>query len=131
VARPAWYGFPDVCADGLPVWHPTHLPRRGRAAEPFLADPPPWAGPAVFVEKPHSAMCGLTCDRTDGFGRRGQIFVAEWGTLAPLNSPDQTDLDHGFGSCASTRPTDQVRYSSATPRPGRRQPRAPSGSSDP
>jgi hypothetical protein len=22
VQRPAWYGFPDICADGLPVWHP-------------------------------------------------------------------------------------------------------------
>jgi glucose/arabinose dehydrogenase len=96
VQRPAWYGFPDICADGLPAWHPTHLPRRGRAAQPFLADPPPWAGPAVFLEQPHSAMCGLTVDRTEGFGRRGRLFVAEWGTLAPLNSPDQADLDHGF-----------------------------------
>lgn len=45
---PDWYGFPDICADGLPVWHEQHLPTKGRPAQPLLQDPPPWAGPPMF-----------------------------------------------------------------------------------
>jgi glucose/arabinose dehydrogenase len=41
-------------------------------------------------------MTGMDACRTDTFGRRGRLFVAEWGTLAPLNSPRPEDLDHGF-----------------------------------
>jgi glucose/arabinose dehydrogenase len=96
VGTPAWYGFPDVCGDGLPVWHESHLPSQGQPARQLIADPPPWAGPAVFLEQPHSCMTGLDACRTDAFGRRGRLFAAEWGTLAPLNSPRPEDLDHGF-----------------------------------
>jgi glucose/arabinose dehydrogenase len=50
----------------------------------------------MFLEKPHSCMTGLDACRSDAFGRRGKLFAAEWGTLAPLNSPRPEDLDHGF-----------------------------------
>ena len=97
VGTPAWYGFPDLCGDGLPVWHESHRPVRGRPAEQLIADPlPEWAGPAVWLEQPHSALCGLDVSRSDAFGMRGLLFVAEWGTLAPMNSPRAEDLDHGF-----------------------------------
>jgi glucose/arabinose dehydrogenase len=96
VDSPAWYGFPDICGDGLPAWHESHLPSRGQPARQLIADPPPWAGPAVYLEQPHSCMTGLDACRSDAFGRRGQLFVAEWGTMAPLNSPHPEDLDHGF-----------------------------------
>jgi glucose/arabinose dehydrogenase len=96
VDTPAWYGFPDLCGDGLPVWHESHLPSRGQPARQLIADPPPWAGPAAYLEQPHSCLTGLDTCRSDAFGRRGKIFVAEWGTLAPMNSPRTEDLDHGF-----------------------------------
>jgi glucose/arabinose dehydrogenase len=96
VDSPAWYGFPDICGDGLPAWHESHLPSRGQPARQLITDPPPWAGPAVYLEQPHSCMTGLGACRSDAFGRRGQLFVAEWGTMAPLNSPHPEDLDHGF-----------------------------------
>ena len=96
VTTPAWYGYPDICGDGLPVWHDAHLPTRGQPARQLIADPPPWAGPAAYLEKPHSCMTGMDACRNDTFGRRGKLFVAEWGTLAPLNSPRPEDLDHGF-----------------------------------
>jgi len=96
VTTPDWYGFPDICADGLPVWDESHLPTRGRAAEQMIENPPPWAGPAVYLEKPHSCMTGLDSSRSDAFGHRGKLFVCEWGTLAPLNSPRPEDLEHGF-----------------------------------
>ncbi|WP_224998483.1 sorbosone dehydrogenase family protein [Cesiribacter sp. SM1] len=96
VKTPDWYGFPDICGDGLPVNHPSHLPAKGKAAELFLQDPPPWAGPAAFLEQPHSCMCRMDFSKSDFFGHRGELFVAEWGTMAPLNSPRPEDLDHGF-----------------------------------
>jgi glucose/arabinose dehydrogenase len=97
VETPGWYGFPDLCGDGLPVWHESHRPARGRPAMQLIADPlPPWAGPAAFLERPHSCMTGLDVSRSDTFGMRGLLFVAEWGTLAPMNSPRADDLDHGF-----------------------------------
>jgi glucose/arabinose dehydrogenase len=96
VTTPDWYGFPDVCGDGLPVWHESHLPARGTPAKPLLQDPPPWAGPAVFLERPHSCMTKMDVSRSDRFGFRGRLFACEWGTLAPINSPRQEDLEHGF-----------------------------------
>ncbi|MDQ4141520.1 MAG: hypothetical protein M3142_13505 [Bacteroidota bacterium] len=96
VQKPDWYGFPDICGDGLPVNHESHLPSRGKAAELLLENPPKWAGPAAFLEQPHSCMCRMDFCRSDYFGHRGELFVAEWGTLALLNSPRQQDLTHGF-----------------------------------
>ncbi|WP_205500741.1 PQQ-dependent sugar dehydrogenase [Rufibacter psychrotolerans] len=96
VKTPAWYGFPDLCGDGLPVNHETHLPSRGTPAELLLENPPEWAGPAAFLEQPHSCMCKMDFSRSEAFGYKGELFVAEWGTLAPLNSPRPEDLDHGF-----------------------------------
>ncbi|AKD05060.1 hypothetical protein POKO110462_17865 [Pontibacter korlensis] len=96
VKEPDWYGFPDICGDGLPVNHEKHLPSRGKAAELLIENPPKWAGPAVFLEQPHSCMCRMDFSRSDAFGFKGELFVAEWGSLAPLNSPHPEDLTHGF-----------------------------------
>ncbi|WP_017733595.1 PQQ-dependent sugar dehydrogenase [Nafulsella turpanensis] len=96
VKTPDWYGFPDICGDGLPVNHEKHHPEKGKPADLFLQDPPPWAGPAAFLEQPHSCMCKMDFSSSDSFGHKGELFVAEWGTLAPLNSPRREDLDHGF-----------------------------------
>jgi glucose/arabinose dehydrogenase len=96
IKEPEWYGFPDLCADGLPVWDEPHLPQMGTAAEPLLADPPRWAGPAAFIESPHSCMTKLDFCRSDSFGYRGKLFACEWGTLAPLNSPREHELSNGF-----------------------------------
>ena len=96
VTEPEWYGFPDICADGLPVWDERHLPQMGTAAEPLLDNPPRWAGPAAFIESPHSCMTRLDFCRSDVFGYRGKLFVSEWGTLAPLNSPREHELSNGF-----------------------------------
>lgn len=96
VRTPDWYGFPDICADGLPAWDDNHLPERGRPARRLIAEPPVWAGPPVFVEFPHSGMAKMDFCRSDAFGHRGRLFACEWGTLAPMTSPRPQDLDHGF-----------------------------------
>jgi hypothetical protein len=56
VTTPDWYGFPDICGDGLPTWHEKHLPMRGTPAEPLLENPPPWAGPAAHLFRPHTGL---------------------------------------------------------------------------
>lgn len=95
VKTPDWYGFPDICKDGLPAWDPKHLPNRGQAAEPLIENPPPWAGPAAYLEKPHSCMCKMDfCPEEFGFG--GELFACEWGTMAPFNTNRPEALDHGF-----------------------------------
>lgn len=96
VEVPDWYGFPDICGDGLPVNHESHLPGRGTPAELLIENPPEWAGPAAFLEQPHSCMCRMDFSRSEAFGHKGELFVAEWGSLAPLNSPKSEDLEHGF-----------------------------------
>jgi glucose/arabinose dehydrogenase len=96
VDRPLWFGFPDICGDGLPVWDPAHLPDRGKPAKQLIADPPPWAGPAVYLERPHSCLTKMTFCTADDFGHRGRLFLCQWGTLAPLNSPRAEDLRNGF-----------------------------------
>lgn len=96
VSTPDWYGFPDICKDGLPAWDEKHLPNRGVPAEPLIENPPEWAGPAAFLEKPHSAMAKMDFSRSDEFGHRGELFACEWGTMAPLNTNRPEALDHGF-----------------------------------
>lgn len=96
VTTPDWFGFPDICGDGLPAWHESHLPSRGTPAKPLIRNPPPWAGPAAYLERPHSCMTKMDFCRSDAFGHRGRLFACEWGTLAPLNSPNPDDLQNGF-----------------------------------
>ena len=96
VVRPEWFGYPDMCADGLPVWDNAHIPIRGQRAEPLLADPPPWAGPAAYLFEPHTALGKLAFSRSDAFGYRGQAFVCQFGTYAPLNTNRERHLRNGF-----------------------------------
>ena len=96
IEAPDWYGFPDIAATGLPVWHEKHLPEKGKAAEPLIENPPEWAGPAAYLEKPHSCMTKMDFCKSDEFGHRGKLFVSEWGTMAPFNSPREEDLGNGF-----------------------------------
>ena len=96
IKRPDWYGFPDICADGLPVWHEKHKPAKGKPAEPLLQNPPEWAGPAAYLEEPHSCMTKMDFSRSKSFGYKGELFACEWGTLAPLNTPDEKALTRGF-----------------------------------
>lgn len=96
VKKPDWYGFPDICGDGLPVWHEKHLPTKGKPAQKLIENPPEWAGPAAYLEEPHSCMTKMDFCKSDTFGHRGDLFACEWGTLAPLNTPNPEALTRGF-----------------------------------
>lgn len=96
VEEPEWFGYPDFCGDGLPVWHDKHKPTRGRPAEPLLQDHPPLAGPAAYLFDPHTALGKLDFCKSEAFGFRGQAFVCQFGTYAPLNSPRKEHISQGF-----------------------------------
>jgi glucose/arabinose dehydrogenase len=96
VTTPDWYGFPEICGDGLPVWHEKHHPNRGQAPRPLIENPPPWAGPAAYLVEPHAALGKLDFCRSDAFGCRGQMFLCLFGTYYPLNSTRPEHQDRGF-----------------------------------
>jgi len=96
VTTPDWYGFHDVCADGLPVDHESHHPRRGQPPKRLIADPPPWAGPAAWLGAPHTGLGKLDFCRSDAFGHRGELFLCQFGTYAPRNTDRPEALNRGF-----------------------------------
>jgi glucose/arabinose dehydrogenase len=118
VRTPEWYGFPDYAGDGLPVWHETHVPAKGNAAEPLIENPPPMAGPAVHLAPPHSCMTKMDFCRSNEFGYRGRLFQCMWGTLAPLNSPHREDLAHGFNVTCVDVTTGESEPFLRNPEPG-------------
>jgi glucose/arabinose dehydrogenase len=83
-ASPRWFGWPD--------FHGTHglddedhfAPRGEGVAPGFLLaghpNPPPHPA-AVFGV--HSSACGMDFSRDDSFGYRGDLFVAQFGDMAP------------------------------------------------
>jgi glucose/arabinose dehydrogenase len=96
VGDPEWFGYPDFCGDGLPVWHERHKPTRGGLPEPLLEDHPPLAGPAAYLFDPHTGLGKLDFCKSDAFGHRGRAFVCQFGTYAPLNSPREEQVSRGF-----------------------------------
>lgn len=96
VKTPDWYGFPEIAGDGKPVWDDAHIPNRGQRAKPLLENPPPWAGPAAWVGKPHTGHGKMAFCHHDEFGHRGDLFLCRFGTYAPLNSIRPEQLAYGF-----------------------------------
>ena len=96
VSVPDWYGYPDYAGDGLPLWDPKHAPNRGTPAKQLIENPPPLAGPAAALFEPHTCLAKMDFCRSDEFGHRGRLFLAQWGTLAPLNTLRPEALTRGF-----------------------------------
>ncbi len=96
VTEPEWFGFPDIAHDGKPVWDESHKPNRGQLAHQFIENPPKWAGPAAALIAPHTCECRMDFSRSDEFGHRGELFLAQFGTYAPLNTNREEALNRGF-----------------------------------
>lgn len=73
-----------------------HKPNRGAPAEPLLAAHPPFAGPAAYLFEPHTGLGKLDFCKSDAFGHRGELFVCQFGTYAPLNSNREEHVGQGF-----------------------------------
>ncbi len=120
VTTPDWYGFPDFCGDGLPVWHESHQPIRGTPPKPLLQDHPPLAGPAAYLFEPHTALGKLDFCRSDAFGpnQKGRLFQCLFGTYAPLNSPRPELLNNGFAVASIDLRTKQCELFMRNKEPG-------------
>lgn len=118
VTTPDWYGFPDISADGLPVWDPAHAPMRGTAPTPLIANPPEWAGPAVYLNEPHTGNSKMDYCASDEFGYRGKMFLCQYGTYWPLNSMRPHHENNGFNIVAFDRHTGEAEVFMRNAKPG-------------
>jgi len=82
IRQGAWYGFPDY-SSGIPVTNRQFRPERGKKPKFLLKSHP-------AVEKPwltrpiNSAATKFDFSRSAGFGYKGHIFLAEFGSGTPI-----------------------------------------------
>lgn len=82
-APPLWYGWPDYHA-GRPLTDVDHYKAPDEPAPGFVLaehpnDPP---NPAAVLGV-HASANGLTVSRSEAFGHVGQVFIADFGDMAP------------------------------------------------
>lgn len=96
IQEPDWYGFPDFGGDGKPVTDEKHTPERGRQPKRLIKDPPELADTPVVTNEPHAGVGGIAFDRHGTFGSRGDLFLCQFGTWYPMNTPDAAAETRGF-----------------------------------
>lgn len=80
-----WYGWPDYTG-GLPVTLPAFKPE-GKAQPKFLLAKHPMIPPKPFAcFAPHSAIMGFDFSYNSKFGRIGDVYIAEFGSEAPVTT---------------------------------------------
>lgn len=85
VREGAWYGWPDFCA-GRPA-HEFREPIDSENPKGFvLQEHPSEPEQPLYAFNPHSAAVTIDFSFSDAFGFRGQGFVAEYGSGAPLTT---------------------------------------------
>lgn len=77
-----WYGWPDHVA-GRPIDEARWAPPRGPKPKRLLAQAPGQPPAPLALLPVHSSSNGFDVGRTDAFGFRGQVFVAQFGDQAP------------------------------------------------
>jgi glucose/arabinose dehydrogenase len=79
----AWYGWPDYSA-GRPLDEGDHFDPPGKPKPQRLLSPEPGQPPQPVASLGvHSSSNGLDFSKSDSFGHRGEIFVAQFGDMAP------------------------------------------------
>lgn len=78
----AWYGWPDYSA-GQPLTMARYAPPGQPELSFLLAEHPDQPPEPAAVLGVHASATGLDFSRNEGFGYRGQAFVAEFGDMAP------------------------------------------------
>jgi glucose/arabinose dehydrogenase len=81
---PKWYGWPDFHGTH-PLTDADHFAPPGKETAPgfILASHPNPPQEPVAVFGVHASACGIDISTNDTFGLRGQIFVAQFGDMAP------------------------------------------------
>jgi glucose/arabinose dehydrogenase len=84
VEQDAWYGWPEYF-DGEPVTAARfHSPERSKPTFLWQSHPPLTEAFTTFAS--HSGACGLTFSPGGSFGFDGDLFIAMFGTYAPLTT---------------------------------------------
>jgi glucose/arabinose dehydrogenase len=82
-ARGTWYGWPDYHA-GKRLDDGDHFdPPGGPKPKPLLAEAPNEPPKALAIFGVHSSSDGLDVSRSERFGHVGEVFVAQFGDMAP------------------------------------------------
>jgi len=80
-----WYGWPDF-AGGLPVTFPRFKPDGKSQPQFLLAQHPMLPQPPLCTFTPHSAIMGFDVNEDPRFAPAGQVFIAEFGSQAPMTT---------------------------------------------
>lgn len=103
-----WYGWPDYCA-GEPVTLPKFAPEGRRMVEFLLLNHPNLPPKPIAEFQPHSSIMGFDFNYNNDFGRRGDVYIAEYGTHGPLTMGRSAPYDGiGFRVSRIEMPTGQV-----------------------
>ena len=96
VTQGAWYGWPDYAA-GIALTDERFKPKfpLGRAPVPVMQNAPAPAQPAARFE-PHASAMKFDWSRSDRFGFKGEMFLAEFGDGAPVTSGLRAIPHRGF-----------------------------------
>lgn len=92
IKQGAWYGWPDY-SGGIPVTDRQFRPERGPKPKFLMKEHPPVEHP--WMTRPQNAAAAkFDFSSSDGFGFKGNMFLAEFGSGAPLTTA--TGNDHGY-----------------------------------
>lgn len=80
-----WYGFPDFSA-GKPVTLPKFKPENMKQPTFLLANHPMQPPKPFATFTPHSATMGFSFNYNDEFGPFGDVYMAEFGSNAPITT---------------------------------------------
>lgn len=86
IKQDGWYGWPDY-SSGIPVTDPQFRPKRGPKPQFLMAEHPPLEQP-WFTRPENAAVTKFDFSRSDNFGYKGQMFLAEFGSGTPLTGSD-------------------------------------------
>ncbi|HYC86913.1 MAG TPA: PQQ-dependent sugar dehydrogenase [Chryseosolibacter sp.] len=84
VKHGAWYGWPDY-SSGIPVTDRRFRPERGPKPKFLMENHPPVEKPWM-VRPENAAVTKFDFSISDSFGFKGQMFLAEFGSGAPLTA---------------------------------------------
>jgi glucose/arabinose dehydrogenase len=82
VKQGGWYGWPDY-SSGIPLTDPQFRSDRGRRLKFLMKDHPPVEQPWL-VRPENAAATKFDFGKSDAFGYKGHMFLAEFGSGTPL-----------------------------------------------
>lgn len=83
IRQGAWYGWPDF-ASGIPVTDSRFKPEYGGQPEFLMEEHPPVEKPFMMLPE-HAGVTKIAFGPGGDFGFRGDLFVAEFGDIAPMS----------------------------------------------